>query len=113
VPWRDALTPFCRGRTFRGRSVQNPQIVCGKLPSIAVRVKRFRATRTHLRTGNTEESADFPFESNGYNYQASEIGRCLRDGRLESEIMPLEETIVLMQIMDELRTQGGLKYPME
>ena len=87
--------------------------IVGEEGTILIDPPFFRATRTHLRAGNTEESADFPFEGNGYNYQAAEVGRCLRNGKLESEIMPLEETIALMQIMDELRTQWGLKYPME
>jgi dihydrodiol dehydrogenase / D-xylose 1-dehydrogenase (NADP) len=42
-----------------------------------------------------------------------EAMRCLNEGKLESEIMPLEETKNIMIIMDELRQQWGLKYPFE
>ena len=56
---------------------------------------------------------DFPHEGNGYNYQAVEVAKCLREGKLESSVMPLDETLSLVQTMDELRRQWGLKYPME
>ena len=54
-----------------------------------------------------------PMDGNGYNYQAVEAAECLQAGKLESEIMPLDGTMALMQIMDQIRAQIGLKYPME
>jgi len=59
------------------------------------------------------EVIDAPYESNGYNYEAAEVMRCLRAGRLESEVMPLDETVQLMESLDAVRAQIGLKYPGE
>ncbi|MDR2102668.1 MAG: Gfo/Idh/MocA family oxidoreductase [Treponema sp.] len=53
------------------------------------------------------------FVSNGYNYQAEEVMRCIREGKLESEIMPQGESLNIMEIMDEARSQWGFKYPGE
>ena len=50
---------------------------------------------------------------NGYNYQAVEVGHCLRAGLKESPVMPLSETLTTMHTMDELRRQWGLVYPQE
>jgi predicted dehydrogenase len=50
---------------------------------------------------------------NGYNYEAIEVNRCLREGLLESPIMPLDETHSIMQTLDEIRAQWGLRFPME
>ena len=50
---------------------------------------------------------------NGYNYEAAEIGRCLRDRRTESEVMPLDESLAIMLTMDQLRAEWGLRYPGE
>jgi predicted dehydrogenase len=50
---------------------------------------------------------------NGYNYEALEVSQCLREGRLESDTMPLDETLAIMKTMDTIRSQWGLKYPME
>ncbi len=44
-----------------------------------------------------------PFEGNGFNYEAAEVGRCLRSGQLESTIMPLGETLNIMETMDAIR----------
>lgn len=57
---------------------------------------------------------DFPqLEGNGYQYEAIEVGCCLRAGLLESPVMPLDETITVMETMDALRAQWGVRYPME
>jgi len=52
-------------------------------------------------------------DGNGYNYEAAEVARCLRAGKTESGIMPLDETVSVMRTLDAIRTQWGLKYPME
>ena len=50
---------------------------------------------------------------NGYNYEAVEVGRCLRDGLLESPVVTLDETLAVMKTLDAIRAQWGLRYPME
>lgn len=65
------------------------------------------------RDGVVESRIELPYEGNGYNYEADEVARCVRAGQLESPIMPLAETLDLMETMDRIRTQWGLVYPME
>jgi len=50
---------------------------------------------------------------NGHGYQARDVMKCLREGRLESDIMPLDKTLAIVRTMDRIRSQWGLKYPME
>lgn len=50
---------------------------------------------------------------NGYEYQVLECKRCLEQGLLESPMMPHHETLAIMQQMDELRKEWGVKYPMD
>ncbi|KAJ5937154.1 hypothetical protein N7454_004809 [Penicillium verhagenii] len=62
--------------------------------------------------GETREvEFSFPAQGRGMYWEADEVARCLRDGKLESDGMPLEESLVIMEVMDEVRRQGGLKYP--
>ncbi|MEL6496603.1 MAG: Gfo/Idh/MocA family oxidoreductase [Cyanobacteria bacterium J06623_7] len=49
-----------------------------------------------------------PLKGNGYNYEAAEVVRCLQAGKLESEIMPLDETLKIMQAMDLIRSQWSV-----
>lgn len=50
---------------------------------------------------------------NGYNYEALEVAKCVQNGRLESETMPLDETLAIMQTLDTIRKEWGLSYPAE
>jgi predicted dehydrogenase len=63
--------------------------------------------------GEAEETVHVPFEGNGYGYEAAEVMHCVRTGQLESVEMPLDETLRIMQTMDQIRAQWGLQYPME
>lgn len=54
-----------------------------------------------------------PFKVNGYEYEAAEVNRCLREGFKESPQNPLADTLSIMKILDELRLQWGLSYPGE
>jgi predicted dehydrogenase len=64
--------------------------------------------------GGEAERFDYPqTEGNGYQYEAIEVGRCLREGLLESPVMTLDETLSIMETMDTLRAQWGVRYPME
>ena len=47
----------------------------------------------------------------GMFWEADEAARCVRDGKLQSEGMGWEESVVIMETMDEVRRQGGLVYP--
>lgn len=59
-----------------------------------------------LRHGEEEETrVEIPFVGNGYQYEADEVGRCLRAGHFESEGMPLDESIHVMETMDAIRRQ--------
>lgn len=50
---------------------------------------------------------------NGYEYQVLECKRCLEEGLLESPMMPHAETLSIMQQMDALRKEWGVRYPMD
>jgi predicted dehydrogenase len=63
--------------------------------------------------GREDEVISLPYAGNGYNFEAAEVMRCLREGELESDVMPLDETLAIMQTLDAIRAQWGFKYPME
>jgi predicted dehydrogenase len=49
----------------------------------------------------------------GFQFEADNTALDLQAGRKESPIMPWSETIHVMEIMDEIRRQGGTKYPQD
>jgi predicted dehydrogenase len=62
------------------------------------------------RDGSTEVFDFALTEGNGYQYEAMHVMACLREGRTESDIMPLDESLALMRALDEIRSQWGLEY---
>jgi predicted dehydrogenase len=63
--------------------------------------------------GKEQTEIEMPLVGNGYHYQAAEVARCLPAGQAESQVMPLDETLSIVEMMDTIRAQWGLKYPME
>lgn len=79
----------------------------------AIHIPNFsRATSATLEVNDKEPMrVEIPFTANGYEYQAIEVINCLREGRLESDVMPLDESLSIIKTMDTVRAQWGLEYP--
>jgi dihydrodiol dehydrogenase / D-xylose 1-dehydrogenase (NADP) len=50
-------------------------------------------------------------EGHGMFWEADEAATALVEGRKEGKYEGLDESILIMEVMDEVRKQGGLKYP--
>ncbi|KAF9887680.1 hypothetical protein FE257_009773 [Aspergillus nanangensis] len=77
----------------------------------AFRPERYRIIPKKGHGDIKEVECPFPEGAKGMFYEADEVARCLRDGKLESDTLPWEESIVIMEVMDEVRRQGELTYP--
>ena len=53
------------------------------------------------RTGDSTRY-DFAHEGRGLHYQAAEVARCIANGETESPLMPLDETVAIMETMDQV-----------
>jgi predicted dehydrogenase len=87
--------------------------IMGSEGSIRIHSPSWRPTRLTITRGEQAEEIEFPFPGNGYQFEAAEAQRCLRAGLLESEVMPLAESVRVMRTLDRIRAQWGLRYPME
>ncbi len=89
-------------------------ILMGTRGRIRIHASIARPTRITLSlNGQKDRIIEMPVDGTGYNYEAAEVMSCLREGKLESEAIPLDETLSIMRTMDQIRAQWGLKYPME
>ena len=59
------------------------------------------------------ETISVPQQITGYEYQFVACRQALIDGLLEPKEMPLEETLYIMQLMDSLRKDWDVRYPMD
>ena len=59
------------------------------------------------------ETIRVPKQITGYEYQFLACRQALIEGLVEPREMPHEETLYIMQLMDDLRRKWGVRYPMD
>jgi predicted dehydrogenase len=77
--------------------------------SIEPRIHRPERMIVHDATGDEVINADDE-PGNGYALEVLEVERCLRAGQLESRLVPLDETVAILEVLDETRRQLGVRY---
>jgi dihydrodiol dehydrogenase / D-xylose 1-dehydrogenase (NADP) len=97
----------------RGRIRLHPPIYKPEALSIALRNLPDAAKPKPAAASHRERTLRFPIRGNGMNYEAEEVMRCLRERRLESADLPLDESLAIMRTLDRIRAPWGLRYPGE
>lgn len=93
---------------------QPPKSASGLKRQLAAYVKRSPLLKQLAAVArNRSHTITQPIEGNGFNYEAAEVMRCLRRGETESAIMPLAQSLQIMEVMDQLRQQWNLRYPQD
>ncbi|MEJ2448338.1 MAG: Gfo/Idh/MocA family oxidoreductase [Anaerolineales bacterium] len=90
-------------------------VLFGSQGKIVVHSPWYKPTKMTLYRDDQEpELITLPLDGyNGYEYEAMEVMNCIKAGKTESEIMPLDETISIMKTLDAVRKQWGHKFPFE
>jgi predicted dehydrogenase len=68
---------------------------------------------TLIRHGKSDQFIELPSHKYGFIYEIKAVHCALREGKLETQLMPLDETLAIMETMDAIRNQWGFKYPFE
>ncbi|MBE5867790.1 MAG: Gfo/Idh/MocA family oxidoreductase [Lachnospiraceae bacterium] len=65
----------------------------------------FQAQRVVLEdwNGQVKEEFDGSFMINGYEYEAIEAMQCIEQGKTRSELLPMEETIAILELLERCR----------
>ncbi len=64
-----------------------------------------------LNVDNQEEEILLPTKGKGFTYEIEECHQCLRENRIESHLWSHQNSLDLIKIVDEVRNQIGLEYP--
>jgi predicted dehydrogenase len=59
------------------------------------------------------QRVDFPKVGMGFYYEADAVALDIVAARLQNETMPHAETVRVMEMMDEIRRQGGARFPQD
>ena len=89
--------------------------IAGRDARLEIRGDFFMPQPVRLLTPSGEELDRYEPEvrEHGFRYEAAEVARCLHAGALESPLMPHAETLRVMEAMDDVRRQVGVRYPGE
>lgn len=79
---------------------------------ISIEPRIHRPARLIVHDSDGDEVIDAQSEpGNGYAREVLEVERCLRAGEVESPLVPLDETVAILQVLDDARRQIGVRYP--
>lgn len=56
---------------------------------------------------------DLPREINGFEYQIREVERCVKQGMTTSDVLKKEDTLEILELMDQIRKSWGLAFACE
>lgn len=62
---------------------------------------------------NLLRRVEMPPQFTGYEYEIRACIEAVKEGKLESEYMPLSETVFVMEVMDDIRRQWKMAFPQE
>lgn len=65
------------------------------------------------QTGAAPVTVERPWRVNGFEGEIEEAMRCIAAGKIESDVMPHEETRQTLAWMDQIRQEVGVRYPFE
>lgn len=89
-------------------------VIVGTAGRLRIRTPWWGASRMEFTAEGGQGTAVEVHEPHrGLAHQAEAFMDLIRQGRLESAVMPLDESLTVMQTMDEMRRQAGVVYPGE
>jgi predicted dehydrogenase len=63
--------------------------------------------------GEEEREMEYENEGVGFHFEADAVAKDILEGKEESAIILLRETVRIMRVMDDIRKQGGVRYPQD
>jgi hypothetical protein len=89
--------------------------ISGTLGNIRIHKQCWKPQKmTFMETnGEEEETIEMPFKGNGFNYEAESFGNLFLEGKKESPIMSLSESLEIISQLDQIRKDWDLIYPMD
>jgi predicted dehydrogenase len=73
---------------------------------------RFHEARSFtLASGGSVHEFGEPMVGHGFTHEIEEVAACLRAGRTTSDVLPLDGTLAVLRVLDEIRAQLGVTFP--
>jgi len=82
----------------------------GTLGGITLNALWHEAQSYTLTVDNEKEEFPLPTKGKGFTYEIEECHRCINENRIESTLWSHQNSLDLIQIVDKVKNQIGLKY---
>jgi predicted dehydrogenase len=88
-------------------------VVYGKNGKIFIQQPWFEKTTGITVQPYDGESTNYPceWEGRGFQFEIDEVYRCIKAGKIQSDIYSHQFSTAVFETMDEIRKQGGIVYP--
>jgi predicted dehydrogenase len=86
-------------------------LITGTEGWIQIEPRLHRPKTITIGTANDREVISGDLPGNGYGPEVTEVERCLRAGETESPLVPLDDTVAILDLLDDARAQIGVRYP--
>ncbi len=73
----------------------------------------YRAQKLIVNQNGIETVIERPSIGDGFEEEIIESCKCIAEGKTQSDIHPLSDTVKMLEIMDTVRRQNGIVYPQE
>lgn len=87
--------------------------ISGSKGSVFLHERWHEAQGYSLDIDGVEERFALPTKGKGYSHEIEEVHDCLRNGRLESKKWSLQNSLNLVNLLDEVRSITGTTFPFE
>lgn len=94
-------------------STPQETVIYGTRGSIRLHTSWLCPSAYTIAVNGSKEVVEMEYEGSGYQFEVQAIHKALKNGKTESEIMPLDESVDIMRTLDQLRNTWGLSYPGE
>jgi predicted dehydrogenase len=68
---------------------------------------------TLVRPGQPAQHVPCPFRINGFEYQIEHAQQCWREGAVQSPLVPHQDSLAVLTLIDAMRQRLGVRYPFE
>ncbi|KAH7068343.1 dimeric dihydrodiol dehydrogenase [Paraphoma chrysanthemicola] len=109
--WSRTDSNFCKIEGTEGQIVVSGP--GSSAPDMFVVYSKSGNNASNVGTADTGKIYKFEKPGHGFYFEADAVALDIAAGRTENTIMPWAETVRIMQLLDEVRQQGGARFPQD
>jgi predicted dehydrogenase len=88
-------------------------MICGTRGTMYIHPRWHEAQELTLEIGDDMQVLPIPKTGKGYTHEINEVHHCIRNGKLQSDLWSHQHSTDLIELLDLVRSQNGIRFPFE